>query len=74
MGGGTGFLHKGKGAVFTPCCGIALWGFWLPSKIGLAGGKGLVRMLLIPKDVLMSNLMDLQQYHAPFLSFPLISD
>lgn len=33
-------------------------GIQLPSKIGLAGGKGLVTNLLITKDVLTSDIMD----------------
>lgn len=32
-------------------------GIQLPSKIGLAGGKGLVTNLLITKDVLTSDIM-----------------
>ena len=48
--------EKGVTVLLMPpvclCCGIQL-----PSKIGLAGGKGLVRNLLITKDVLTSDLM-----------------
>lgn len=33
------------------------WGIWLPSRVGLPGGKGLVTNLLITEDVLNAVLM-----------------
>lgn len=47
---------KGVTVLMMPPVHLHL-GVWLPSRIGLAGGKGLVTNLLITKDVLNALLM-----------------
>lgn len=47
--------EKGVTVLLSPVC--LRCGIQLPSKIALAGGKGLVTNLLITKDVLTSDLM-----------------
>lgn len=48
--------EKGVTVLPMPPVHLHSW-IWLPSRIGLAGGKGLVTNLLITKDVLIGVLM-----------------
>lgn len=48
--------EKGVTVLLMPPVHLHSW-IWLPSRIGLAGGEGLVTNLLITKDVLIAVLM-----------------